>query len=129
MSLRLNLIQRVILCLGFLIPASFSWSKGHKLKGNAKFTMYYVAEVPEAKSTGIERIVQAIDGHWVRYRLSKVDNKKANMEGTVSSRRARTHFLSSVTLALSKRNDSLRSTWPKFRCSQSCGNPIDPPAH
>lgn len=54
-------------------------------KGNALFTLYYVAEVSTAKKGGVTGKVQTADGKWIKYRVSPADHRQANMQGTVVS--------------------------------------------
>jgi hypothetical protein len=51
--------------------------------GEAKFSLYYVAEV-EAKSNGkVPKRVRDKDGNWTVFRLSPADARLANMQGIV----------------------------------------------
>lgn len=54
------------------------------LKGKARFSLYYVAEVKPKSSGGISGRVTEGDNKWEVFRLSPADTRRANMEGNVS---------------------------------------------
>ena len=54
------------------------------IKGKAKLSLYYVAEVKPKKSGGIQGKIQIGESEWDVFRLSPADTRRANMEGSVS---------------------------------------------
>lgn len=70
-------ISLLLLALNLL-----SIAHSHAEKGKARFSLYYVAEVNESAEGGRTGKVQTVEGKWETYRISRTDNKKANMEGT-----------------------------------------------
>lgn len=51
-------------------------------KGNALFTLYYLADIEPLSKGGISERVETIDGKWLKYRVSRADANRADMEGT-----------------------------------------------
>lgn len=79
-SLKLrSVIHGVIAVLPSLNPLH-----AEPIKGEAKFSLYYIAEVKPKESGGIQGKVELGDREWEVFRLSPADTRRANMEGSLS---------------------------------------------
>lgn len=80
--------QPLVPCVTGTLVAAAMWLPDAVLAkprlGQAKFSLYYVAEVESKGAGGVPKKVRDENGGWNVYRLSPADARVANMQGTVS---------------------------------------------